>query len=102
MEKEKFKEEAAKAIDEIFAKIDELEAKTEELKAQNDRAFAEAKEEYEEKIAQLKLKKEDLMLTYRKLQDSTEDDWDDVKLAFSSASESFKDGFSKIASIFKN
>ena len=101
MDKEKFKEEAAKAIDEIFAKIDELEVKTEKLKAQNDRAFVEAKEEYEKKIAQLKLKKEDLMLQYSKLQNSTDDEWDDIKLAFSSASESFKDGFSKIASIFK-
>ena len=34
--------------------------------------------------------------------DATEENWDEIKGAFQSASESFKEGFSKIGSLFKD
>jgi hypothetical protein len=94
MDKENFKNNAKKTIDEIFVKIDELEAK-------KDKALGHAKAEYEEKLSKLKLKKDELQIKYDKLVEASEEDWEEVKKAFSSASESFKDGFSKIASLFK-
>jgi hypothetical protein len=94
MDKEKFKNKAKDSIDEIFAKIDELEVK-------KDKAIGEAKIEYEEKLAELKTKKIELQAKYDKLVEATEENWEEVKVAFSSASESFKEGFSKIASLFK-
>ena len=94
MDKENFKNKAKQSIDDIFAKIDEFEAK-------KDKAVGIAKAEYEEKIAELMLKKTELAEKYEKLVNSTEDNWEEVKAAFSSASESFKEGFSKIASLFK-
>ena len=101
MDKEKFKKEALQTIDKLFAMIDELEEKKAKIEEKKGEAYDQLKEEYDEKMAELKLKKEDLMMKYRKLQDSADDEWDDVKMAFSAASESFKDGFSKLASIFK-
>jgi hypothetical protein len=94
MDKEKFKNKAKDSIDEIFAKIDELEVK-------KDKAIGEAKIEYEEKLAELKSKKIELQAKYDKLVEASEENWEEVKVAFSSASESFKEGFSKIASLFK-
>lgn len=94
MDREAYKNKAKESIDEIFAAIDELEAK-------KNKALAGAKAEYSEKLAELKAKKDDLQVKYDRLLAATEDNWEEVKGAFSSASDSFKDGFSKIASIFK-
>jgi hypothetical protein len=93
MNKEEFKNNAKKSIDDIFAKIDELEAK-------KDKAVSAAKIEFEEKIAELKLKKAELESKYSKLLNATEENWEEVKTAFASASVSFKEGFSKLASLF--
>ena len=94
MDREKFKNQAKKSIDEIFAKIDILEAKKE-------KAVGEVKAEYEKRIIELKAKKIELLAKYNKLVSASEENWEEVKNAFSSASESFKEGFSKIASLFK-
>ena len=94
MNREKFKEKAKKKIDEIFAKIDDLEAK-------KDLAVGQTKIEYEKKIAELKLKKDELSAKYDKLVNATEENWEEVKTAFSDASKSFKNGFSSIFSIFR-
>ncbi len=94
MDKEKFKNSAKQSIDEIFATIDELEAK-------KNKAVGDVKAEYEARIAELKMKKNELQVKYNKLVDSTEENWEEVKDAFSSAADSFKEGFSKIASLFK-
>jgi hypothetical protein len=93
MEREIFKNKAKESIDEVFAKIDELEAK-------KDQAMAGMKAEYTEKLAELKAKKDELQANYDQLLVATEDNWEEVKEAFSSASVSFKEGISKIASIF--
>jgi len=50
MDREKFKENAKKNIDDLFAKIDEMEAKKDKVKA-------ETRAEYEAKINELKAKK---------------------------------------------
>jgi hypothetical protein len=94
MDRENFKNKAKQSIDEIFAKIDELEAK-------KDKALEGAKVEFEEKINELKAKKDELTAKYNMLMDSSDENWEEVKSAFSSASESFKEGFSKIGSLFK-
>ncbi len=95
MEREDFKNKAKKSLDEIFAKIDELEAK-------KDKAFNEVKAEYEETISELKKKKDELLTKYNRLSNASEEDWEEIKNAFSSASVSFKDGVSKFISLFKN
>jgi hypothetical protein len=94
MDKENFKNKAKQSIDDIFAKIDELEAK-------KDKAIGEAKIEYEKRILELKSKKVELQAKYNKLVNASDENWEEVKNAFSSASDSFKEGFSKIASLFK-
>ena len=94
MDRETFKENAKKSIDDLFAKIDELEAK-------KDKAKAETQAEYEAKINELKAKKEELLKKYEELNNATDEKWDEIKITFSSAMDSFKEGFSKISSIFK-
>ncbi|SDB92828.1 sll1863 family stress response protein [Williamwhitmania taraxaci] len=94
MDKQTFKENAKKSIDDIFAKIEELEAKNENFKERS-------KIEYDENLAELKAKRDELQAKYRELENATEEKWDEVKIAFSSASESFKEGFSKITALFK-
>lgn len=94
MDRESFKNKAKQSIDEIFAKIDELEAK-------KDKALEGAKAEIEERIIELKAKKDELTAKYNKLIDSSDENWEEVKSAFSSAAESFKEGFLKIGSLFK-
>jgi len=48
----------------------------------------------------LELKKVDLETKYAALENASEEKWEEVKNAFSSASVSFKEGFVKIASFF--
>jgi len=94
MEKQEFKEKAKKRIDEIFAKIDELEASKDKVKD-------DFREKYNESIADLKKKKDVLIARYNELDEAKDSKWAEVKDAFSDASDSFKEGFSKLTSIFK-
>ena len=94
MDKQTFKENAKKSIDDIFAKIEELEGKKDNVKEK-------VKAEYKEKIADLKSKKNDLQAKYKELNNAAEEKWEETKNAFSSALESLKEGFSKIISLFK-
>jgi uncharacterized coiled-coil DUF342 family protein len=92
MNKENFKKEAKKSIDDVFAKIDELEAKKDKVKE-------DAKAEYEEKLKNLKTKRKELQAKYDALVNASDEKWEEVKSTFSSATDSFKEGFSKIASL---
>lgn len=92
MDKEKFKLKATQSIDDFFAEIDELEAKKNKVKN-------EMKVEFEENLISLKLKKEDMQRKYDLLMKPSNDKWAETKTAFISASESFKEGFSKITSL---
>ena len=94
MDKEKFRIEAKQLIDNLVARIDELESKKENIKAG-------ARKELEETLDTLKSKKELLKAKYDELTGSSEDKWEEAKEVFSSASESFKEGLGKIASLFK-
>lgn len=92
MSKEDFKKKAKKGIDDIFAKIDELEAKKSKVEG-------DVKAEYEEKLNHLKTKKKELQAKHDELVIASDEKWEEVKSAFSSATDSFKEGFSKIASL---
>jgi chromosome segregation ATPase len=78
----------------------EYEEKLAEVKAKKEKALEVVKSEYDEKIVDLKTKKDELLARYDRLAEATEENWEEVKDAFSSASESFKEGFRKIASLF--
>lgn len=93
MDKQEFKAKADKVIDELFTKIQELDEK-------KDKVEGELKEEYREKIAELKEKRDHLKAKYDALEDVAEDKWDDVKEAFTAASHSFREGLSKLGTIF--
>lgn len=94
MERTEFKEKAKKSIDDIFARIDELEAK-------KDNAKDNLKEKYQEIIENLKEKRDDLKLKYKNLEESSDERWSQAKEDFSRSAEFFRDGFSKLFSLFK-
>ncbi len=93
-DRETFQKKAKESIDGIFAKIDKLDAKKDNVKEK-------AKAEYKELTADLKSKKADLQVKYNKLENATEDKWEEVKKTFSNAADSFEEGFSKIGSLTK-
>ena len=94
MDKETFKRNAKNSIDEIFAEIHKLQEKAK-------RAEGVTKAKYEEKVVDLKSKMKDLQAKYDALENATEEKWEDVKKAFSSASDSIKEGLKKVTSVFK-
>lgn len=94
MEREKFKINAKKKIDEIFNKINELEYKKDKVKA-------DLKTDYNNKIEQFKEKKKDLEKKYNALEEASDEKWTEVKEAFSESAESFKQGFNDLGKIFK-
>lgn len=87
--KTKFKE----AVTEAKEKLAELEAKRESLSD-------DLKEEFDEKMAQLKTKKDELEAKLEEIEDDTEDKWDEFKDKLGDASQSFKEGFKKLGSLF--
>jgi hypothetical protein len=95
MDREEFKEKAKKGIDDLFAKIEELDQKKDMVQDQ-------VKAKYNEKIAELKIKKAELQLKYQSLKESSGDKWDDAKGSFNTSFESLKEGFSKLTEILKN
>lgn len=92
MNKEEFKAKANQTIDEVFAMINTLKAK-------RDAAKEDAKSDYDEAIKELKSKKSEMESKLADLEDATEDKWEEAKIAFSSASDSFKEGFEKLKSL---
>jgi peptidoglycan hydrolase CwlO-like protein len=94
MEREKFKTKAKKSIDDIFAKINELESK-------RDKVREDAKGEYDERISNLKTRREELQKKYESLKKAGDDKWEEAKKTFSSSADSFKEGFSKLSGLFR-
>ena len=94
MDKETFKQNAKNSIDEIFDAIERIQEKANKIEG-------EAKDSFEKNLIELKALKKDVQAKYDKLEYSSEEKWEEVKNAFSSASESFKDGIKKIKSIIK-
>lgn len=93
MNRNEFKTNAKKSIDNLFSKIEELEAK-------KDKASAETKAKFGEQLSALKASQKDLMEKYKNMSEASEEKWEETKAAFSAASESFKEGFEKIKSLF--
>ncbi|MFO7526916.1 MAG: hypothetical protein R6W68_15790 [Ignavibacteriaceae bacterium] len=87
------KEKVKTRIDEIDDQIRVWEAKIENVKA-------EAKVEYKEKMAALKAKRNDIKAKYDEFADASDHKWEETKDVFSEASESFKEGFSKLKTLF--
>jgi cytochrome c556 len=94
MNKEMFKQNAKHSIDEIFDAIDRLQDRANIVEG-------EARIKLNETIVELKAKKQELQAKYDKLDLASDEKWEEVKTAFSSASDSFKEGFKKITSLIK-
>ncbi len=94
MERNDFKEKAKKGIDEIFSKIEMLESKIEKTNEK-------IRPEYEKSLAEIKLRKAELELKYDSLINASDAKWEEAKDAFTSSLESFKEGFTKLASVFR-
>ena len=94
MDRETFKQNAKNSIDEIFDAIERIQERANVVQG-------EAKVRFEQNLVELKAKMNDLQARYNKLDNASDEKWEEVKNAFSSASESFKDGFKKITSIIK-
>lgn len=93
MDRAEFKTKAKASIDDIFAKIDELEARKNSISE-------ELRHDYEETLFSLRLKKAELQARYDDMLNAKEEKWEEVKTVFSSASESFKEGFARLATLF--
>lgn len=76
----------------LFAKIDTLEVKKDKVKG-------DTKAEFEEILNNLKTKNKELQVKYDALVNASDEKWEEVKSTFSSATDSFKEGFSKIVSL---
>ena len=94
MDRETFKQNAKNSIDEIFDAIERIQERANVVQG-------EAKVRFEQNLIELKAKKKDLQAKYDKLGNTSEERWEEVKNAFSSASDSFKEGFKKITSLIK-
>lgn len=94
MDRQEFKEKAKQSIDDIFAKIDELKQKRGTIET-------DLKDTIDEQIKKMEAIKSELELKYKDLIDANEEKWDEVKQAFSESAGSFKEGLSKLKSIFK-
>lgn len=94
MDRETFKQNAKKNIDEIYAEIRNIQEKIK-------KAEGATKAKYEEKVADLKSKMKDLQPKYDALANATDEKWEEVKKAFSPALESIKEGLNKLTSVFK-
>jgi len=94
MDKETFKQNAKKGIDEVFEAIDRVQERANVVED-------EAKIKLNERLVELKAKKEELQAKYHELDTTSEERWEEVKTAFSSAFDSFKEGFKKITSVIK-
>ncbi|MEA1874287.1 MAG: hypothetical protein U9N51_07670 [Bacteroidota bacterium] len=71
------------------------------MEAKADGMKADIKSEYLDKLSALKESRKDLQCKFDKLKNSTDEKWEETKNAFSSASDSFKEGFSDLFSMFK-
>ena len=94
MDKETFKQNAKNGIDEIFDAIERVQERATVV-------GEEAKVRFNETLVELREKKKDVQAKYDELESSSDEKWEEVKGAFSSAFDSFKDGLKKITSIIK-
>lgn len=93
MDKTTFKQKAKDQIDHLFHQIDELEKK-------KDHASDSAKRQYEQTLADLKSRRQDLEAKYDDLTQASDEKWEEVKSAFADATGSFKEGVGKLTAVF--
>jgi predicted nuclease with TOPRIM domain len=94
MDKETFKQNAKNGIDEIFDAIERVQERANVV-------GVEAKARFNETLFELREKKKDVQAKYDELESTSDEKWEEVKGAFSSAFDSFKEGLKKITSIIK-
>ncbi len=94
MERNEYRENVKKAIDEIFDQIEVLKTKA-------DNASEEVKQEYHQKIKELELLRDQMENKLQEIANAADDKWDDVKKTVNSSFESFREGFQKLGDLFK-
>jgi len=94
MDKETFKHNAKKGIDEIFEAIDRVQERANVV-------GGEARDKFNERLEELREKRKDIQAKYDALGNTSEERWEEVRGAFSSALDSFKEGVKKITSLLK-
>lgn len=93
MKKEEIKAKATEALTEAKSKLEELQGKRESM-------TAELKEEFDEKVILLKVKKKELELKLERMEDQSEEKWDEIKDVLGDSIQSFKDGFTNLGKLF--
>jgi len=93
-QKEQFRQEAKKSIDEFFAEINMLEEKKDQMEE-------EVHSQYDEMINEMKGKIEHLRNKLDEIGEKTDENWEKASEEFKQSFESFKDGFAKLASFGK-
>ena len=80
MDRETFKQNAKNSIDGIFDAIERIQERANVVQG-------EAKVRFEQNLIDLKAKQKELKAKYNKLENASDEKWDEVKNAFSSASD---------------
>jgi DNA repair exonuclease SbcCD ATPase subunit len=93
MTKEELKATANEALTDAKTKIQELLDKSEGISS-------ELKSEFDEQVAILKTKKEELELKLDELEDQSEDKWEEIKDILGDSVQSFKEGFTNLGRLF--
>lgn len=93
MERNEYRENVKKAIDEIF---DQIEA----LKVKADNASEKVRQEYQEKIKELELLRNQMEAKLDELANTADSKWDKMKEVLDSSLQSFKEGFKKLGKLF--
>lgn len=94
MDKLKFKLEALKAIDSTFNQVEKLEQKRDKLSDS-------MKQKYDKQIAALNERKADMEKQLEKIENTSEENWEEVKEAFSLCLKHYKAGFVELGKLFK-
>lgn len=93
MERNEYRENVKKDIDEIF---DQFEA----LRAKADNACDKVRQEYQKKIKELELLRNQMEAKLDELVNTTDNKWKETKEIINSSLQSFKEGFKKLGKLF--
>lgn len=87
-------------LQQLSDKILELDAQLDGLKGVAANASADVKKEYEKLMKDLKAKKADAEVKYKKFNDSSDDGWEELKLGAEKAFNDLSDAFMKAKAKF--
>lgn len=93
MERNEYRENVKKTIDETF---DQIEA----LKVKADNASEMVRQEYQEKIKELELLRNQMEAKLDELANTADSKWKEMKEILDSSLQSFKEGFKKLGKLF--